>query len=129
MASDALLQELRTLEESLQRCDVRRNRVKLDALLHPDFVEFGRSGQSYTKREIVDLLTGEQTEPLGWVGDYALQVVADDVALLTYRTARKTPSGEYARHTLRASLWKRVPSGWQLLFHQGTPTERPVFET
>jgi hypothetical protein len=31
--------------------------------------------------------------------------------------------GSRHRHTLRSSLWQRSSRGWQLRFHQGTPTE------
>ena len=30
--------------------------------------------------------------------------------------------GDLFRHTFRSSLWQRMQHGWQLRFHQGTPT-------
>jgi hypothetical protein len=40
-SSHLLLQGLRTLETELHRDETRRNRKRMEALLHPDFVEFG----------------------------------------------------------------------------------------
>lgn len=41
--SAMLLEELRTLERELHKHQTRRNRKRMETLLHPDFVEFGRS--------------------------------------------------------------------------------------
>src|SRR3954453_16811424 len=49
-------------------------------------------------------------------------VLADGIALLTYATANEDVDGNRSRHTLRSSVWVRTASGWQIRFHQGTPT-------
>lgn len=33
--------------------------------------------------------------------------------------------GVLYRRTLRASVWQRTDSGWQMRFHQGAPTDGP----
>ncbi len=122
MSLDSLLHELRELEEALHRPETRCDRRQIEALLHPDFLEFGRSGQTYTKADILRMLPVEQAEIGGWAGDFNLKIASEGVALLTYKTAQLVQDGEHERHTLRASLWKRMSTGWQMLFHQGTPT-------
>jgi len=49
-----LLEELRSLETELHTIETRRNTHRLETLLHPDFVEFGRSGERYTRAEILN---------------------------------------------------------------------------
>jgi hypothetical protein len=45
-----LLEHLEALETDLHRLETRQNRKRLEQLLHPDFVEFARSGRRYARR-------------------------------------------------------------------------------
>jgi hypothetical protein len=58
-----------------------------------------------------------------WAQDFSVAEIADGIALLTYRSAYVEETGELRRHALRTSLWQRTQRGWQMRFHQGTPTE------
>ena len=111
------------MEFALQHADTRASSERLEALLHDDFVEVGRSGQRYGKVDIVNELLDEQSADEIWTQDYAVAELADGAALLTYRSARVNQSGELYRHAERSSIWLRAPQGWQLRFHQGTATE------
>lgn len=122
MPTEPLLSVLRTLECALHEPRVRRDRARLDALLHPSFSEFGRSGNAYTKTEIVALLLNEQEAVWVHAQDFRVLELAVDVALLTYKSAHVTEGGVLERQSLRSSIWKLGTSGWQLLFHQGTAT-------
>ena len=44
-----LLDMLRTLEVELHQGATRADRARMDTLLHPQFVEFGRSGAVWTR--------------------------------------------------------------------------------
>jgi hypothetical protein len=123
MNFDALLPVLRELEVALHHPNVRRDRQRLDELLHPEFLEFGRSGRTYTKADVLINLPSEQPVYVIWAQDFSLQLALNEIALLTYKSAHVAEDGELERHTVRASLWKLMPTGWQMLFHQGTPTE------
>ena len=117
-----LLDELTALEVELHRGAVRADRARMQALLHPAFFEFGRSGTVWTRDATLDeFAAGAQGAPRIHADGFALQRLADDLALLTYRSAHRGDSGELSRFTLRASLWQRVAGRWQLRFHQGTP--------
>lgn len=118
---NVLLQELQRLERELQSLPCMHDRARLDVLLAEGFVEFGRSGQRYGKREIIELLLQAESAQ-AWSQDFALTRLAEQAALLTYRSARLLPDGDLERHSQRSSIWKAGPSGWQLLFHQGTAT-------
>jgi hypothetical protein len=119
----ALLHDLRELEVALHQPNVRRDRARLDELLHEDFQEFGRSGRSYTKAEVLKHLPEELSPAAVWSQDFKLSVLAEALALLTYRSAHADANGSLSRHTLRSSVWQRTRRGWQMRFHQATPTE------
>ncbi|HET6369798.1 MAG TPA: DUF4440 domain-containing protein, partial [Nitrospiria bacterium] len=58
-----------------------------------------------------------------WSQDFQVEPLSQEAALLTYRSAHVNNEGELERHTNRASLWQLTEHGWQMFFHQGTPTE------
>lgn len=119
----SLLEELTTLERELHRTEVRRDRARLEKLLHPDFVEFGRSGAQYTRAEILNEF-GPDSAPLSIHSeDFQLTVLGEGVALLTYRSAHIANDGTLHRYTLRSSIWIHAGVGWQMRFHQGTPKQ------
>ena len=124
-----LLTALRSLETALHRAEVRADRARMDALLHPDFVEFGRSGTVWTREATLDEFGGAQAAapaPTIHAQDFELRHLAEGLALLTYRSAHVEADGRRDRWSLRSSLWQRDDGGaWRLRFHQGTPTEAP----
>ena len=123
MATGDLLQHLRDLELTLQSLEVRRDRARLDELLHESFVEFGRSGTRYDKANILQQLPAGSSSKAMWSRDFELVELADGVALLTYRSASFDDDGDLYRFSLRSSLWQRTARGWQMRFHQGTATD------
>lgn len=123
-----LLEELRTLETDLHRDETRRNRKRMERLLHPDFIEFGRSGRRYTRADVLEEFGAGSVLPDIHSRDFDLVVLEEGVALLTYLSAHMNVSGNPHRHTLRSSIWVRTAAGWQIRFHQGTPTTQAVFD-
>ena len=127
-----LLEELRNLETELHTMETRRNTQRMEVLLHPDFVEFGRSGRRYTRADILNefwpasVRGVEPSENFAVRSEnFALAVLAEGIALLTYVSAHEDPDGKRSRHTLRSSVWVWTETGWQMRFHQGTPTTAP----
>jgi hypothetical protein len=117
------LENIRQLEMRLHNSGVRADPLALAELLHPEFREFGRSGAVYMREQVLAEFA-ETPQPYEvWSQDYAIEELAPDLALLTYRSAHINQSGELERFTLRASLWQSGPGGWRIRFHQGTPTE------
>lgn len=119
----SLLSTLRQLECELHQPNCRQNRERLAELLAADFMEFGRSGATYRREQTLRDLPTDPDPPQIQAQDFAVQSLSDSIALLTYRSAYINPSGELYRHTNRSSIWQQGSSGWQLLFHQGTPTD------
>jgi hypothetical protein len=120
---DSLLDQLRALEVELHRPEARGDASRLDALIHEEFQEFGRSGAAYSKADIVALLLSAEQHAHVIADRFVVRRLAAEVALLTYRSAHALPDGTLHRHTLRSSIWQLSATGWQMSFHQGTATE------
>ena len=59
----------------------------MERLLTEDFVEFGSSGRIWTRDQIIELLAIETFAPLH-MKDFRCDLLAEDVALVTYRAVR-----------------------------------------
>jgi hypothetical protein len=112
---------LRGSEEALLDPAVRRDRTRVGELLADDFVEFGSSGRMWTRDEILDLLARETPEPIR-MADFECALLAEDVALITYRASRTDARTGIQFSSLRCSIWTKKPGWWRLRFHQGTRT-------
>ncbi len=123
MNENELLTVLRPLEMSLHRRAARNMPETLARLLHADFEEIGRSGRHYSRDDILDEFENTQTWPQVVSTEYRVHRIGEGVALLLYRSAHVNDEGRLHRHTLRASLWLRTASGWQMRFHQGTASD------
>ncbi|MEV5438812.1 nuclear transport factor 2 family protein [Streptomyces sp. NPDC052682] len=100
---------------------VRGSPQRVDALLHPDFHEFGASGRVWDRAAIIAMLAdtaGSDAPPITASRIRGVQLAADLVHL-TY----DTDAGGRRAH--RSSLWRRTRQGWQLYFHQATPFSGP----
>ncbi len=118
----SLLSQLKALEVELHQPLARSDGARLDALLHDDFREFGRSGADYTKASIQSQLLAASEHATVVADRFEVTSLGDAVALLTYRSAHRLADGTLGRFTLRSSTWVHSPTGWQMRFHQGTPT-------
>jgi len=124
--STVLFEELRGLEIELHKDQTRRNRKRMEELLHPEFLEFGRSGRRYSLAEILDEF-GKEFGPVNALptvhsDHFELVVLAKGVALLTYLSSHLDAAGNPSRQTWRSSIWVHTDVGWQMRFHQGTPS-------
>jgi hypothetical protein len=123
VTTDLLLSTLRSLERELHEPSVRCSRSRLETLLHPEFREFGRSGAEYSRAQIIEHLLSETNVARVHAQEFAILELAPSVVLLTYKSAYISASGQLERHANRSSIWRREVGGWQMVFHQGTPTE------
>lgn len=116
---------IRSLEEELLQAAVRASPDRVSMLLADDFVEFGRSGGVYNKKEVVSSLAAEGSDDPYMLSayDFTLTPLAEGVVLLTYRSVRESVEDGTASHALRSSVWKIIGGHWRMVFHQGTPTE------
>jgi hypothetical protein len=119
---DGLLKLLRSAEIELHQSSTRRDPSRVGTLLHESFLEFGRSGRSYDRSAILDLLESEEHTGEVLAQDFVVVELSRNAALLTYRSAVMDEHGNAQRHTVRSSVWVQTTDGWKLRFHQGTPT-------
>ena len=115
-----------SLEMSLLDPAVRRSPVLVANLLADDFIEFGSSGRSFTKSQIIAALQEAPPVTITATG-FRVTQLADTALLLTYRARR---DGDPPGYSLRSSIWQLRGDKWRLVFHQGTPTtETPNWES
>jgi hypothetical protein len=116
------LAEMRALEESLLKPDLRSSPEVLQRMLADDFLEFGASGRSYDKQQVIAGLLNQVEEEFV-IDDFCIRHLAPGVILTTYRVTRRRNPSHVAPYSLRSSVWKYLLGHWQMLFHQGTPTD------
>lgn len=117
-----LLPVIQRLEIHMHQKTTRADAHRVDKLLHKDFVEIGRSGQRYTREQTVAALATERSQSEIQASDFMLEIIADGVALLTYRSFYQNTAEVISKRTLRSSIWVMSEDGdWQMRFHQGTP--------
>lgn len=118
--SDPLARDILGREEALLRPDVRKSQELVDSLAD-EFIEFGSSGRTYSKQDLVEALKAESPsrQTTAHVRVFA---VSQDVVLVAYMIEQH---GSPSAYTLRSSLWERKSGAWQMVFHQGTRTGDP----
>ncbi|MCP4704586.1 MAG: DUF4440 domain-containing protein [candidate division Zixibacteria bacterium] len=109
-------------EKHLFLPEVRKSAKELDRLLAEKFVEFGSTGDKYNKQQIIDTLDAESELQITATG-FDFEQLAGEAVMLTYRAVIKEQGVEKERLSLRTSIWKLIENRWQMLFHQGTPTQ------
>ena len=111
---------LQRLEQSLWRAETRYDPAYMGRLFAEDFFEFGRSGGSHVRAELLfDPL--DRREIFAELIDFRVRMLSGTIAQSVYISKVVYPSGtEWAN---RSSLWDRASGSWQLRFHQGTPTQ------
>jgi hypothetical protein len=106
------------LEEAMWREETRFDKSFMERALAPDFFEFGRSGRTYTRQQILDF----PREPIAAqlpLENFRVRLLDANTAQLTYNSkVRNQGVVEFGR---RSSIWSRSGDTWVLRFHQGTP--------
>jgi hypothetical protein len=117
-----ILAELRRREPIFHRPELGTTRADFEAMTEPDFWEIGASGRRYSRSYVLDVLEERHQQPVeeSWeCSDFRCQELATHLYLLTYTLRQNN------RVTRRATIWRRAPDGWKIVFHQGTVVEPP----
>ena len=93
--------ELERLEESLWQPDTRNVASYVDAVLHANFHETGRSGRVYTRERCIAVTNGDLSVELP-LRAYMARLVAPAVVLATYISVMLHDGAQLAN---RSSLW------------------------
>jgi hypothetical protein len=111
-------------EIALHQFEVRKDKAKIERLIHPGFREVGRSGNSYDFKSIVRMMEIEKASNVKVHSqNYECVALEPTVQLLTYETALIDDIGQVSNFTKRSSIWVLVGELWQLKYHQGTPCD------
>ncbi|AWB87366.1 DUF4440 domain-containing protein [Mycetocola zhujimingii] len=105
---------IRDAELALLSPAVRGDADRLRALLHPEFVEIGRSGRRWTREEILGALVNEESSETPPVDDWQFTDLADGLTLVTYLIRGDE------RDSRHSSLWDTSTGAPVMRFHQGT---------
>jgi hypothetical protein len=107
------------LEMSLWLQETRFNKKYMDGILHPDFMEFGKSGNTYYKTDILNNMNGTIKAKLPFK-NLKVKQIGDAAFLLTYQA--ELIENDHHILTNRSSIWISGKT-FQLLFHQGTTVD------
>jgi hypothetical protein len=108
---------LRELEERLWVAEFRFDREWMDRVMAEDFFEYGRSGRSYDREQILDT-PAQEIPAMIPLPEFKARLISPNVAQVTYISVLTYPDGE--ERGRRSSIWSRSSEGWILRFHQGT---------
>jgi hypothetical protein len=114
---ESILEELKVREPIFHRPEFGTTRADFEAMMDAGFWEVGASGKRYSRDYVLYVLETRPPNPeeASWVTrDFHCREIVQDNYLLTYTLKQ----GE--RLTRRATWWRRAPSGWKILYHQGT---------
>jgi hypothetical protein len=104
--------ELLELTRAMWAETTRGDRAWMTEHLTETFTEFGQSGLTYSRDDILEIPVG----PIGAnLSDLAVRSLGRDAALVTYRSHQTRGIGN------RCEMWVRQAGVWRLDFSQGTP--------
>lgn len=121
MTTESFLQLIIALEYELQDPIIRRSADRLNELIHTEFKEFGSSGRTFTKQDMLSIFPTANGDARIRAENFVLQQLSSELVLLTYKSERLSENGNPVHQALRSSIWKLESDGWQIIFHQGTP--------
>lgn len=115
--------ELAAREPIFHRPEFGTSKLDFAQMMADDFWEVGASGQKYSREFVLNELAQRHSSPVMEefvVTDFACRSIASDTYLVTYQLEQA--GGRLSR---RSTLWRASPSGWQILYHQGTLISGP----
>jgi hypothetical protein len=117
-----VLAELVAREPIFHRAEFGTTRADSERMTLPEFWEVGASGRRYSREAVLDELERRFASPhedVWETSDFRCQRLAVGVYLMTYTLLQ-----DAKRQTRRATIWKKIESGWKIVFHQGTMVEK-----
>ncbi len=117
----AVLNELAAREPIFHRAEFGTTRRDFEAMTDPSFWEVGASGRKYSREFVLETLEQRFRDPprdVWETKDFQCLEIAPDNYLITYTLIQAEK-----RISRRATIWRRTPEGWKILYHQGTLAE------
>src|ERR1039458_7012066 len=113
---EGVLAELSRREPIFHRPDFGISRADFERMTGEDYWETGASGRRYSRPFVLDGLEERFSVPHEDVWetmDFQCRKLSEDIYLLTYTLLQ-----DHARLTRRATIWRRTPEGWKIVYHQ-----------
>jgi len=113
-----VLEQLRRREPIFHRPESGTTRADFDRMMEEEFWEVGASGRRYSRASVLNLLEKRHAEPhedVWETSEFRCDRLAADLYLLTYTLLQ-----DKARLTRRATIWRKTPGEWKIVYHQGT---------
>ncbi len=107
------------LEIELLSFECRHNPDRIEELLADDFLECGKHGDRFGKREVLEWLPTESDEKKFETRDMAVHMLSESIGQVWYLCTIENP-WESPTTSFRSSLWRKREKWWQMFFHQGT---------
>lgn len=108
------------LENKLQQPGIRKSVEQLEELISDDLIEFGSSGQIYTKKDVLNNLP-VSPEIKFIMTDFRIKILSSDIIQSLFKTEKINQQTGITTHSVRSSLWRNEKGKWKMLFHQGIP--------
>ncbi len=109
--------EIKDLEELLLTPEIRKSITDISEILAEDFIEFGSSGEIFTKKEIIKSLQEEPKLKLS-LSNFKIKELGGDYFLATYKAVKE--ENDEKLYSLRSSIWMKKNEKYLMIFHQGT---------
>ena len=114
---------IQKLEESLWSSSTRFDKELMELVFARDFFEFGRSGRTYTRDQMLfDPSDKQQIGATIPLPEFQARLISRDVVQTTYLSEIR--KGKLKELGKRSSIWSKLDGRWKLRFHQGTPFQR-----
>ena len=110
--------ELTRREPIFHRAELGTTRTDFERMTAEDFWETGASGRRYSRQFVLDELEKRFAAPhedVWETSEFQCRRLGEDLYLLTYTLLQ-----DHVRLTRRATIWRKTPEGWKIVYHQGT---------
>ena len=115
---EGVLAELSRREPIFHRPEFGTSRADFERMTAEDYCETGASGRRYSRKSVLDGLEERFSVPHADVWEtreFHCRRLSEDTYLLTYTLLQ-----DHQRLTRRATIWRKTPDGWKIVYHQGT---------
>ena len=115
---EGVLAELSRREPIFHRPEFGTSRADFERMTAEDYWETGASGRRYSRECVLDGLEERFSVPHADVWEtsgFHCRKLSEDTYLLTYTLLQ-----DNQRLTRRATIWRKTPDGWKIVYHQGT---------
>ena len=114
MITKEISDQFYALETSLFLKEYLNDKEYLEKIFHPDYMEIGKNGNVYNRKETIDALYGSDDRNIKITG-FEVRVMSLSMYRVNYVSTHEDGNRVY-----RTSIWMETLLGLVLYYHQGT---------